>query len=1047
MADKVDTSMMPDKGANMSSDRARRINSLHKSVDDLVQEQNKRRLQVSSEISSLTKEQQRLMATLDAERGEFTSETASGYNQVVKSLGRTIQQLSIGVKNITLDTAKATSSAIGQYGKAIGEDISINKTNTMAMALARATPLFGYFAAKFMETDVFQSAAQKMKEKVSSTLSSAGESLANVFKKKQEEDDVPQLQKGGLVKKGGIVEVHAAEVVSPIDKILDRIDPMGSTQVVEKLSAIHKEMKSLAKVGQGSQDALLKSINELKVGMIGTASRMQLAWQRTLLEHPTFRGILAFSQTMKTVVSAPFRILFAARGGFLGDVRKATRTSNIYQQQVNLLALIYIKGMQYLRDIAKFTNVSAEALVGEKVSPTSSKTYTLFGQIKEFMTSRSIEPGGKEGLFNTFVDRLDLDRSALSEAGITSFSDLLSPMAILRNMGITKENIRGKVQERAGGGNTYFEDAEEKLANAKFDAEFKARAMKKRAERFGKRGKDKIQGLWEKISDNIEKMRSMKEDQEKREGPHSPSMAENISATAEFSEKKYKEDKKSDKEKVGIWQKIKGYGKKQSEGMEGLKERFKKMGQGIKSWIPVILGFFTKIGGGIMKIVQPIISIAAWVGRLALTSLGGIATGVGGALTSVAGGVGTAYAAGGVKGVIGAGVKGGAGLLGSAAAAGTGALIGGWMTIKDMYQAVTDPQGFAGNVLVRAFSAALGGAGEAGKGGWEGTKRGALKGAALGAAAGSIIPGVGTMIGGAIGALAGGVLGFVGGEKISEYMNQYIQDIKSIVSSIWDVATFPYKMLKEGIKSFWVLTKFVGKSIYEWLDDWLSGPGFIGEMWQGLKNIFSSIFESFGTLWQIVKDGVSQFFENFNWDQFKDVMKDALANLLFPLVTFMKAFRGIRDWADAKIENMSVIGPIYKKAKEVIGRIQHGTLADSLEAALEGKEAPPVKPVDITDMMPKELAPAHKSEIKIIAERTAKQVAQEQQIIANKLDQIGEQNKKSGAAQVNAIKQSTNVITSNNTNVHTNNVAPGNRQSASKRQTSLAVPMLLQASH
>jgi len=97
--------------------------------------------------------------------------------------------------------------------------------------------------------------------------------------------------------------------------------------------------------------------------------------------------------------------------------------------------------------------------------------------------------------------------------------------------------------------------------------------------------------------------------------------------------------------------------------------------------------------------------------------------------------------------------------------------------------------------------------------------------------------------------------------------------------------------------------------------------------------------------------------------------------------------------------------------------------------------------------MPKELAPAHKSEIKIIAERTAKQVAQEQQIIANKLDQIGEQNKKSGAAQVNAIKQSTNVITSNNTNVHTNNVAPGNRQSASKRQTSLAVPMLLQASH
>ena len=1043
MADKVDTSMMPDKGANMSSDRARRINSLHKSVDDLVQEQNKRRLQVSSEISSLTKEQQRLMATLDAERGEFTSETASGYNQVVKSLGRTIQQLSIGVKNITLDTAKATSSAIGQYGKAIGEDISINKTNTMAMALARATPLFGYFAAKFMETDVFQSAAQKMKEKVSSTLSSAGESLANVFKKKQEEDDVPQLQKGGLVKKGGIVEVHAAEVVSPIDKILDRIDPMGSTQVVEKLSAIHKEMKSLAKVGQGSQDALLKSINELKVGMIGTASRMQLAWQRTLLEHPTFRGILAFSQTMKTVVSAPFRILFAARGGFLGDVRKATRTSNIYQQQVNLLALIYIKGMQYLRDIAKFTNVSAEALVGEKVSPTSSKTYTLFGQIKEFMTSRSIEPGGKEGLFNTFVDRLDLDRSALSEAGITSFSDLLSPMAILRNMGITKENIRGKVQERAGGGNTYFEDAEEKLANVKFDAEFKARAMKKRAERFGKRGKDKIQGLWEKISDNIEKMRSMKEDQEKREGPHSPSMAENISATAEFSEKKYKEDKKSDKEKVGIWQKIKEYGKKQSEGMEGLKAKFKKMGQGLKGWIPIILGFFSKIGGGIMKIVTPILNIAKWIGMFVLTKTGSMLTKAGGMLGGAATATKTAYAAGGVGGVAQMAGTTVMGAGGAVLGAGAGALIGGVMSIYDVIQAIRNPEGFAQGILTRSFAAFLGGTDSGGKGAaW-----GAAKGAGIGAAIGIVGGPIGVAIGGAIGAVAGGMLGFVGGKKLSFAIQNSLSGIAEMAGAIWKVVKWPFDFIEEGIKSVWIITKFLGAKLYEKVDAWLSDSSVLAPIWDAFKKAMNMIWDSIAGVGTAIGNAISSLFSG-DW---VERIKQGIMDFFFPIPNLIRGFKEIGQMLDEWLSGQdNIVGKAYRWAKKFAKDVSTGDLSKNLERALDSTKSP--QSIDLlvashSKTKPKEISPKNKKEIKSIADQAAKKVVQEQQMITDQLISGHKAMKDQGAAQVNAIKQSTNVITSNNTNVHTNNVAPGNRQSASKRQTSLAVPMLLQASH
>ncbi len=46
---------------------------------------------------------------------------------------------------------------------------------------------------------------------------------------------------------------------------------------------------------ESHQKRLLKAILELKVGLIGMTSRMRIAWQRTLLQHPTFRNILLFS--------------------------------------------------------------------------------------------------------------------------------------------------------------------------------------------------------------------------------------------------------------------------------------------------------------------------------------------------------------------------------------------------------------------------------------------------------------------------------------------------------------------------------------------------------------------------------------------------------------------------------------------------------------------------------------------------------------------------------------------------------------------------------
>lgn len=917
-----------DPPINMSTDRARRINSLHRSVDDLVQEQNKKRLQVSTEISALTKEQQKMMATLEAERGEFTNETASAYNDVVKNLGKTIQQLSIGVKNITMDTAKATSSAIGQYGKAIGEDISLNKQNTMAMALARATPLFGYFAAKFMETDVFQNSAAKIKESVSGTLSSAGESLANVFKKKKGEEDgpVPKLQEGGYVRKGGLVEVHSAEVVSPVEKILEVMDAQSNEKVIEHLSAIQHELIISRNSNAENQGDFLKSLNELKVSMIGTVSQMEIAWQRTLLEHPSFKNLLMLTQTMQSVMTAPFKAIFGIRGGFVGDVRRATRTSNVFKQQVNLLAMIYTKGMTFLRNIEKYTKVSAEALVGEEVSPTSDKTYTLFGKIREFMTTRKIKNQAGSALFDDFVTKLKLDRGALAEAGIKSFSDLLSPMAIIRNMGITKENIRGKFKEAPGAGR--FEDAATRASNAKFDTEFKARAasikfnyQKKKAQKqrdeFYKTVKEKVTGLF-----------GMKKDQEKREGPHSPSMAQNIAATSKITEKKYKEDKKGDKEKLGIWQKMKGYAKENSFSMAGLKERFKKMGKGIKEWLPIIFGWLSKVGGYIFKIVKPILDIGKFVAMYFATKTGQMA-GKAGQLVGKAGhATATAYRAAGVRGV--AHLAGRTAMIGGGAVAGaaTGGILGMGMGIWDVIQAIRNPDEWAAGVFTRAMAAFIAGTGS----GVKGAAWGATKGAGLGAMVGLIGGPPGVLIGGALGSIVGGALGFVGGKRITKAIQDSMKGIGDFASGLWKIVRFPFDIISEVTKSIWYLLKHYGKKLWKMTDEWLSGPGIIGDVWAGVKDIFSSIFDAFGTLGSIVSNYVKGAFTKEGIEK----IKQGITDFFFFIPNIILGIKEIGSMIDEWLLNQPYgIGKAYRWAKKYAKKISAGTLSRDLKAHLE----------------------------------------------------------------------------------------------------------------
>jgi len=972
------TDVLKEGASQLASDRAKRISSLHRSVDDLVQDQNKKRLQVSNEISSLTKEQQKLMMQLDMERSQFTSETASAYSGVIKGLGNTIKQLSLGVKNITVDTAHASSQAISQYGKAISEDINVNKTNTIAMALSRATPLFGYFAAKFVETDVFRDAASKIKSKlgsaVSAGLSKAGESAAGIFKKgkkAKEEHGIPKLQSGGFIKEGGMVQVHAAEVITPIDKLLANMDEAKSKEIAMRLGANlqimaqtmnrmetvvverDKTQKSIISTfidefhrardprREDWQTRMLKAILELKVATIGTASQLRIAWQRTLLQHPSFRAMLMFGQTMKTVLSAPWKMLFGIRGGYVSEVRAATRTSNVYMKMVNLLSILYTGTMTRLDRIALFTKASAEVAVGQSIRVGTALTYTWFDKIRERMTSRSIQSTGAAA-FDAVIDNLGLDRRALKEAGVTSLSDMFGIGVIakvFRSMGVTKENLSDlmKYDKRKDALKQEADTLKKKAEEAKTRGAGFFGGMMGRAKDYKGKVKDKASS----IAESLDTLVKLKKDQEEREGPHSPSMADNIKKTAQATVSSVKERFKTERKKLNLLEKIKVKSSQTTDYLKGMGQKLKKWGKRIGGWIPIIFqAIISLLGKGFKK--------------GAMLAHGGMSA----AGTAI--GAGTSYGFRGLGKVatklkLGKVAKFGGKVAGRAAGIFTGIAMGGW----DAVSAMRHPEEFAQSRMISGFAAFLGGK----EGGFAGAKRGVLKGGAIGL-------GIGGPIGGAIGAIAGGILGFVGGKNLAGVIRTEVDAIKDMVSGIWRVVKYPFKIIIEGVKILWVLTKH----LYKRLDNWLSGPGFIGYIWSMIKGVFGWIRDK-------IVYAVEWWKSLFNVKKIQEV----LMMFMHPFSGIVTAVKMLGSWIDKTVSNIPIIGKLYKLSKKSVGKIDSMTLAKDLDEALD-KTLP--KPITVPskynlDTIPKERMPQTSDYLAAIAEKHAKRRAAEQEMASN----------------------------------------------------------------
>lgn len=385
---------------------------------------------VNRVVSEMQKkvDQQLAEAQIDVGQMEGIEDVQNSMIKVLGTLNSTVGSIGYGFAKIASDTGKAGSEAFKQYGKAISADISLNKQNIIATALSQSSPIFGYFAAKFVETDVFQSAKEKMKANISDALggvtSKFREGFGNLIGraksrgekekpvkgiKPKTKQKIPKMQTGGYVQKAGMAFLHPAEVVVPIDKILSRIDE--SIDVSKEIANISRraQLHSLAKMSTyvkgiehfekvGIFKGFLRAMKEVQTqyqepsdvrmlrallaiqdslgAQIGTAQQI---WQKMLVEHPTFRQISFAMRGLSSVFSAPFKFVYSGfkeRGGYRAHL---SRSSNPFEAMVENTGLIYADGMWKLDNIALFTKATAEATRDLSSAITGKKYKALTG--------------------------------------------------------------------------------------------------------------------------------------------------------------------------------------------------------------------------------------------------------------------------------------------------------------------------------------------------------------------------------------------------------------------------------------------------------------------------------------------------------------------------------------------------------------------------------------------------------------------------------------------------------------------------------------------
>jgi len=483
--------------------------------------------------------------------------------------------------------------------------------------------------------------------------------------------------------------------------------------------------------------------------------------------------------------------------------------------------------------------------------------------------------------------------------------------------------------------------------------------MPKTPSGVAKAAKDQVVSFYKTVTESLKDLVGMKTDQEKREGPHSPSMAQNIASTALVTIDEASENTKHRAKTFSLWWRIKKNSVLQSNYMKTMKTHLRKLKGRLWDIVLFGLAFFKDMffkGLGFLKPALSAIGLGVVAARKKIAggakSLYGkvkgskAAKGIGNMFgrAKKAVGLGKAanpYAASLAKAGVKTGVKGGlmkgaakvAGVVGGGVASG---VIGAGMGLWDMFQAIREGNatGFVGNWITRGIAGFLGGKDT----GFKGALHGSMKGGALGSAIGMVGGPPGIAIGGALGAIAGGIMGFIGGKKISKGISDSLKTLGDLAGGLWKLIKLPFQYFREVVQIAWVLVKWgyhktIGKLVSKF-KDWWARPGMIQDGLHWLTDKVMMIWDAIKRPFVWVADKLSSMFGGDLWSNIVDATKTTLYYIMFPLLAMKKAFKYIAE----KVQNIPFIGKALKAVGGFIGDIQSGELSNKVDSALNKTE-------------------------------------------------------------------------------------------------------------
>lgn len=363
---------------------------------------------VNRTISNMQKqvESQLVDTEKDLRDSDAIQSVQHSLTKVLNKLSSTVGDIGKGFSKIAVTTTQTGKEAIKDYGRAISQEFAINKQNFVAMTLARSTPIYGYFISKFMETNVWKNATEKLKSNIASSLSSVGGLLKNIIRRPfikstsdetpsqkagKKYDKIPKMQRGGYVERAGLAKVHAAEVVMPIEKVLSRIDESISiTKELARYTTLH-QLQSLTRFNQYVQDTqqyqkvglvkgffqalktvntryeqpastrILRAVLAIQDTMGATIGKWPQVWQKLLIEHPMLRQTVFFMRGLHQVMRVPGRILyslFRGRGPYKQHLSKSRNPMLATAENVGAL---YTESIYKLDHVIQYTKATAEA--------------------------------------------------------------------------------------------------------------------------------------------------------------------------------------------------------------------------------------------------------------------------------------------------------------------------------------------------------------------------------------------------------------------------------------------------------------------------------------------------------------------------------------------------------------------------------------------------------------------------------------------------------------------------------------------------------------